>query len=89
MGIVLKLLVVVGVVLVAVWALMGRGRQLRKPEKPEDTPRSNRRDTGGLVRPQDMVHCARCGVHLPASEAVVAGMRHYCGPEHRDADRPG
>ena len=33
-----------------------------------------------------MMSCAVCGVHLPASDAVFAGGRVYCGPEHRDAD---
>jgi uncharacterized protein len=30
--------------------------------------------------------CAVCGVHLPASDAVFARGRGYCGPAHRDAD---
>lgn len=33
-----------------------------------------------------MVACARCGVHLPVSEALVAGDgRAYCCAAHRDA----
>ncbi|MBI3140270.1 MAG: hypothetical protein HYZ19_00230 [Rhodocyclales bacterium] len=30
-----------------------------------------------------MVACARCGVHLPESEAVESAGRHYCCEEHR------
>lgn len=37
--------------------------------------------------PEHIVRCARCGVHLPASEAVRDGEAVYCGPAHRDADR--
>jgi uncharacterized protein len=33
-----------------------------------------------------MLRCARCGVHVPASEAIDVGDRHYCSAEHRDAD---
>ena len=36
-----------------------------------------------------MMSCAVCGVHLPASEAVFAGGKVFCGPEHRDVDEAG
>ncbi|MFN4148032.1 MAG: PP0621 family protein [Rhodocyclaceae bacterium] len=32
---------------------------------------------------EKMVSCARCGVHLPESEAVVFDGHHYCSDEHR------
>jgi len=31
---------------------------------------------------QDLVSCARCGVHLPRSEAHLAAGELYCGEEH-------
>jgi uncharacterized protein len=31
---------------------------------------------------QDLVRCARCGVHLPRSEARQADGQLYCGEEH-------
>jgi uncharacterized protein len=31
---------------------------------------------------QDLVRCARCGVHLPRAEAREAGGQLYCGEEH-------
>ena len=34
----------------------------------------------------DMVRCAHCGLHVPASEAVAAGDRCYCCEAHRAAD---
>ncbi len=33
-----------------------------------------------------MLPCSHCGVHAPASEMIPARGRHYCCPEHRDAD---
>jgi len=36
--------------------------------------------------PQDMVACARCGVHLPRSEALTHGSRTYCCAEHQQQD---
>lgn len=42
------------------------------------------RDAAPPPRPAEkMVSCARCGVHLPESEALVADGRHYCSDEHR------
>lgn len=38
--------------------------------------------------PEKMVTCARCGVHVPESEAVIADGRSYCGEAHRaEAER--
>lgn len=33
-----------------------------------------------------MVKCDRCGMHLPASEALSARGKHYCSAAHRDGD---
>jgi uncharacterized protein len=33
--------------------------------------------------PQAMVQCARCGLHLPQSDALPAGDRYFCSEEHR------
>lgn len=87
MGIVLKVLLVVGVILGVVWALRGRGRSLKEPQAPRRTEGTPSQDPPAT--PQDMVTCARCGVHVPASEAVDSGARRYCSAEHRDADRAG
>lgn len=38
------------------------------------------------AEPQDMVACARCGVHVPRSEALALGTRHYCCAEHQRQD---
>jgi uncharacterized protein len=42
--------------------------------------------TRALAKPEEMVDCARCGLHLPASEALGdSSGRRYCCAEHRDA----
>jgi hypothetical protein len=51
----------------------------RRPDKRDDAaPRS----TGGEL----MMTCAVCDIHLPASDAVFARGKVFCGPEHRDLD---
>ncbi|MGD9786710.1 MAG: PP0621 family protein [Sulfuricellaceae bacterium] len=32
---------------------------------------------------EDMVRCARCGVHLPRSESILSGGEFYCCEQHR------
>ena len=32
---------------------------------------------------EDMVRCVQCGVHLPRSEAIMAGGKFYCSEAHR------
>ena len=56
----------------------GQGGGRRAQEEGEE-----RRDAGEL-----MMSCAVCGVHIPASDAVFARGKVFCGPEHRDRD-PG
>jgi uncharacterized protein len=33
--------------------------------------------------PQQMVRCARCGLHLPQQDALPAGDQFFCSEEHR------
>jgi uncharacterized protein len=53
--------------------------------------KAGRSGSGGAAPPppgdsvEKMVSCAHCGVHVPASEAVVAGSLSYCCAAHRDA----
>ena len=39
-----------------------------------------------LAPPQDMVACDHCGLHLPRSETLSRGARHYCCAEHQRSD---
>lgn len=34
--------------------------------------------------PEDMVRCARCGIHLPRSEGILSHNQTFCCVEHRD-----
>lgn len=48
-------------------------------------------DTGGTpaAGTARMVACARCGTHVPESEAVRADGRAYCCEEHRSRGESG
>ena len=35
---------------------------------------------------ENMVRCAKCGLHVPEQEAVQAHERYYCSEAHRDED---
>lgn len=35
--------------------------------------------------PERMVRCAHCAVHLPESDALADGDRHFCNEAHRRA----
>lgn len=70
----IKLLLLIAVLLVAY--LLWRGARLSESS----------RDRGATpeARPQDMVSCPVCSVHLPRGDAVAgADGRLYCSQEHR------
>jgi uncharacterized protein len=69
----LVLLLVLGVAYM-VW----RGKRVeskKAPPKPAQLP-----------APQEMLACARCGVHVPRSEAWIRDGRIYCSAEHQKQD---
>lgn len=50
----------------------------RKAAAPPPPPQPQLRE------PEDMVACARCGVHMPHSDALLGpDHQHYCSSEHR------
>ena len=64
--------------------LLKRMRQLRR-DRPASRP-ATRPSPPPAAQVEDMVACAHCGVHLPASEACLdAARRLYCCAAHRDA----
>ena len=68
-----RLIVVVVLVVLAVW-LIRRALRASRPEVKI-------KESAPPVQ-QDLVRCARCGVHLPRGEARQAEGLLYCGEEH-------
>ena len=72
----MKYLVLLAVLVVAyIWWRNERRATMAPPTEPRRPP-----------APQDMVACARCGVHLPRPEALTSGQRSYCCAEHQRQD---
>ena len=70
------LVLLVIVIAIGVWRSRRRAEQAQRPA----------RRAPPLQPPQDMVACARCGLHLPRSEALVLQTpqpRYYCCAQHR------
>jgi uncharacterized protein len=68
----MRFLVLIALIVLAVWLV--RRAFLRASG-------AGRQRKDGPIQ-QDLVSCARCGVHLPRSEAREAGGRLFCGEEH-------
>jgi uncharacterized protein len=63
--------------------LLWQWRQARQP-KVKQAARKN----AGPDSVQQMVACAQCGLHLPASDAVHGAQGLYCSTSHRQAREP-
>jgi uncharacterized protein len=72
----LKVVIVGLAVALLLWWVFGRGA------RKTTTTRPSPRQADGAEK---MVECARCGVHLPRSDALAARGLHYCSAAHRDA----
>lgn len=35
-----------------------------------------------LEKPEDMVRCEKCGLHVPVNEAIKHNNKLYCSPDH-------
>ena len=70
-------ILVLGIVVYLIVNRMRRGsdRSVPPPRAPSDRSASG--------RPEDMVRCAVCGVHLPRSESFTSHGQFYCTDEHR------
>lgn len=71
----IKFLIVAGAVLLLLWLLFGGRSRGKSRGVPPPTP----------PHTESMRVCAHCGVHLPASEALLLGGQAYCSAAHRDA----
>lgn len=92
MGKIVFWIVVIVVVMLLVRALSPRrGDRAGAAGKPGASGRGGDRGGGEPDGPRGelMMSCAVCGVHLPASDAVFARGRVYCGSAHRDVDLEG
>lgn len=65
---VLIIAVALVVIIVKRWLTQASGQRSPRP-RPE--------------RPQRMVRCQHCGLHVPEGEAIADGGRFYCSEEHR------
>ena len=69
----MRVIVLIILVVAAVWLIR---RALRAAARADQTPQRS------SPLQQDLVSCARCGVHLPRAEARESGGRLFCGEEH-------
>ena len=68
-------LLVVAVIVALIWFRIKAGRARERETRP-----------GSGRLPEQMVACAHCGVHLPATEAVRdSSGREFCSGAHLDA----
>ncbi len=74
-----KYLLVVIVVAVAFW-FWRTNRQNAKAQQKKSAPAKSSAANAGP--PQPMLQCAACGVHLPATDAVVGKRGSYCTAAH-------
>lgn len=65
------LLAIVAYVIYRVW----KGHRSKMPDTPPPAERA----------PEKMLVCAYCGVHLPASDALLASGKAYCNEHHLQA----
>jgi len=72
----LLLLIVLGLV----FFMLGVKRA-RPPQPRADADRADRADKA--ARPQDMLRCAQCGLHLPGDEALPGQGGVFCSAAHR------
>ncbi len=73
----MKYLLVALVVMIAIG--IWRNNRRKAEEAPPPPPRRSKQR-----QVEQMVTCAHCGLHLPASDAVTSKEQlHYCCKEHR------
>lgn len=81
------------IILVVIWAVVvwfkklkkTANKQFKEQRLQQHNPFASRKKQD---QPEQMVQCAHCGVHFPASEAVtdISGQI-YCSEEHRQLDK--
>jgi uncharacterized protein len=74
----MKFLLILLLVMVGIWLW----------RSSRETPRSRKPAPPANTGPQEMVRCAHCAVHLPASDAVPGKKGLYCSSEHLQRAEP-
>lgn len=74
-----RLLILVVVVLVAIWAFQRAVAKRHQTPPASGTPGTPHAGDGAS---QNIVPCAHCGVHLPAPDAIEADGHFYCCQAH-------
>jgi uncharacterized protein len=77
----MKYLLVLLVIGIGLWMVAKRLRGPAEPRAPHTPHAPN--GSKKTAAPAEMVECAHCGLHLPASDAVLDGRHVYCGEAHR------
>lgn len=77
----MKIVVVLVALLLLVWLVLGSVRRRGQGARRGGIPPAAE---PGATQVEGMVACAHCGVHLPASLALVAKGQTYCSAAHRD-----
>ena len=66
------------------WYTASSNAAAKKSDADQFAPEAGQ-SAGTVHATETMVRCARCGVHLPASEALTgAGSAVFCSEEHRN-----
>jgi uncharacterized protein len=75
----MKYLLVVAVLGVAFWLWRNNRQNAKVAQKKTAPTQANAPKVGP---PQPMLQCAACGVHLPATDALVGKRGSYCTSAH-------
>lgn len=79
----MKYLLVFAVLFVGLW-LFRKGQREKERDAARKAPPPARPAVG---KPQEMLRCANCGVHLPAADAINGPDGVYCSIAHRQVGR--
>lgn len=77
----MKFLLVLVVLLAAVW-LWRRNRAQDARDEAQERAQQPTQPPPAALAPAEMVSCLHCGLHLPASDAVIGARGHYCCTDH-------
>ena len=75
----MKFLLMLLLVMVGVW--LWRSSRQAASQRPSSPPKAT-------AEPLNMVRCALCAVHLPATDAVQGQKGLYCSTEHLQRAEP-